>query len=99
MMAQRQAQQATGASPNALHEAMSNIRSALGVVAVFSLVINILMLTTPIYMLQVYDRVLGSGQIETSDISHFDGRDRHSCNGGARHSSQFGHCAHWRLAE
>ncbi len=35
------------------------------VVAVFSLVINLLMLTAPIYMLQIYDRVLASGRVET----------------------------------
>ncbi len=34
-------------------------------VAVFSLFANLLMLTGPLYMLQVYDRVLGSGSEET----------------------------------
>ncbi len=34
-------------------------------VAVFSFFVNLLMLTGPIYMLQVYDRVLGSGSKET----------------------------------
>ena len=34
-------------------------------VAVFSMAVNALMLTGPIYMLQVYDRVLGSGSRET----------------------------------
>ncbi len=34
-------------------------------VAVFSLVVNLLMLTGPLYMLNVYDRVLGSGSLET----------------------------------
>ena len=34
-------------------------------VAVFSMAVNALMLTGPIYMLQVYDRVLGSGSEET----------------------------------
>ena len=34
-------------------------------VALFSLFANMLMLTGPLYMLQVYDRVLGSGSEET----------------------------------
>lgn len=34
-------------------------------VAVFSAVVNLLMLTGPIFMLQVYDRVLGSRSVET----------------------------------
>lgn len=35
------------------------------VVAVFSFFANLLMLTGPLYMLQVYDRVLSSGSVET----------------------------------
>ncbi len=34
-------------------------------VALFSVLVNLLMLTGPLYMLQVYDRVLGSGSVET----------------------------------
>jgi ATP-binding cassette subfamily C protein len=34
-------------------------------VILFSLMVNVLMLTGPLYMLQVYDRVLGSGSTET----------------------------------
>ena len=37
----------------------------LGSVALFSCGVNLLMMTGPIYMLQVYDRVLGSGSQET----------------------------------
>lgn len=37
----------------------------LAAVALFSLAVNALMLTGPLYMLQVYDRVLGSGSEET----------------------------------
>ena len=35
------------------------------VIALFSFVINLLMLVVPLYMLQVYDRVLNSGSMET----------------------------------
>jgi ATP-binding cassette subfamily C protein/ATP-binding cassette subfamily C exporter for protease/lipase/ATP-binding cassette subfamily C protein EexD len=44
---------------------MKECRSAFWTVAVFSFIINILMLATPLYMLQVMDRVLRSGRIET----------------------------------
>ncbi|WP_407494431.1 type I secretion system permease/ATPase [Pseudooceanicola sp. MF1-13] len=40
-------------------------RPIYAAVAVFSFFANLLMLTGPIYMLQVYDRVLGSGSVET----------------------------------
>jgi len=39
--------------------------SAFGTCAAFSFVINVLMLVSPIYMLQVYDRVLTSGHVDT----------------------------------
>lgn len=39
--------------------------SAFGACAAFSFVINVLMLVSPIYMLQVYDRVLTSGHVDT----------------------------------
>ncbi len=32
---------------------------------IFSMVVNLLMLTGPVYMLQIYDRVLGSGSVPT----------------------------------
>jgi PrtD family type I secretion system ABC transporter len=50
---------------SALSNALRSCRSAFGVCAVFSLVINILMLASPIYMLQVYDRVLTTGHVDT----------------------------------
>jgi ABC-type protease/lipase transport system, ATPase and permease components len=40
-------------------------RALYWTVALFSLFANLLMLTGPMYMLQVYDRVLGSGSEET----------------------------------
>jgi ATP-binding cassette subfamily C exporter for protease/lipase len=52
-----------GAAPgnsNELGMALSALRNALLTVAVFSGFINLLMLSPAIYMLQVYDRVLGS---------------------------------------
>ena len=46
-------------------KALNRIKSALWYVVIFSLVINLLMLVSPIYMLQVYDRVLVSGSKAT----------------------------------
>ncbi len=40
-------------------------RSLYWTVGLFSLFANLLMLTGPMYMLQIYDRVLGSGSVET----------------------------------
>ena len=48
-----------------LKQAIGDCRSAFFVVAVFSLAINLLMLTPAIYMLQVYDRVLTTNSLET----------------------------------
>jgi PrtD family type I secretion system ABC transporter len=44
---------------------MAACRSAAWVLAAFSLVINLLLLVPPIYMLQVYNRVLTTGRVET----------------------------------
>jgi ATP-binding cassette subfamily C protein EexD len=35
------------------------------IVGIFSFIINILLLVSPLYMLQIYDRVLSSGSHET----------------------------------
>jgi PrtD family type I secretion system ABC transporter len=43
-----------------LAEAFKPIRGAFIATAIFSFFINLLMFTTPLYMLQMYDRVLGS---------------------------------------
>ncbi len=54
-----------GVADDLLSTALKHVRSSLGTVLAFSLVINLLMLVAPIYMLQVYDRVLTSGKTET----------------------------------
>ncbi|MEM6478104.1 MAG: type I secretion system permease/ATPase, partial [Pseudomonadota bacterium] len=48
-----------------LKEARASSRGLFWCAGLFSLFANLLMLTGPIYMLQVYDRVLGSGSEET----------------------------------
>lgn len=40
-------------------------RGLYWLVAIFSFVVNILMLTGPLYMMNVYDRVMGSGSVQT----------------------------------
>ena len=46
-------------------EATARIKRTFLVVALFSAAVNILMLTGPMFMLQVYDRVLSSGSVAT----------------------------------
>lgn len=46
-------------------DAISTIKRGFKPVIIFSFFINMLMLTVPLYMLQVFDRVLGSGNIDT----------------------------------
>ncbi|WP_412553382.1 type I secretion system permease/ATPase [Shimia sp. MIT1388] len=48
-----------------LRSVRAQSRGLYWTVAVFSFFVNLLMLTGPLYMLQVYDRVLGSGSRET----------------------------------
>jgi len=55
----------SSSDPTELERAVKACRSAIATCALFSLVINLLMLVSPIYMLQVYDRVLTTGRIET----------------------------------
>jgi PrtD family type I secretion system ABC transporter len=55
----------TGDKANPLRAALTECRYGILLVAVFSLFINVLILTSPIYMMQVYDRVLASGKLET----------------------------------
>src|SRR6185312_4686034 len=51
--------------PTPLNEAVKAIRPAMVPAAVFSLFINLLALVSPIYMLQVYDRVMASRNMTT----------------------------------
>lgn len=48
-----------------IESAVSNCRRALRWLLLFSLGINLLILASPIYMMQVFDRVLSSGRLET----------------------------------
>lgn len=53
------------ASTNELRQAILPDRMTLIGMGVFSAVVNILMLTGPLFMLQIYDRVLASGSVPT----------------------------------
>ncbi|MEZ5775709.1 MAG: type I secretion system permease/ATPase [Hyphomicrobiaceae bacterium] len=55
----------TDSPPSELEQIIRRCRIGFATVAVFSAVINILMLTQPLYMLQVYSRVLTTGHYET----------------------------------
>src|SRR4029450_11220045 len=48
-----------------VQRALAACRGALWAVALFSLAINLLMLAAPLYMMQVFDRVLASRSVET----------------------------------
>lgn len=48
-----------------LRKARGESRGLLWAVALFSAFVNLLMLTGPLFMLQIYDRVLGSRSVET----------------------------------
>jgi PrtD family type I secretion system ABC transporter len=51
--------------PTALEAALREARRGLAVVAGLSLFLNLLVLVSPLYMFQVFDRVLSSGHLET----------------------------------
>lgn len=59
------AAQPAGAGQSELVEVLQFSRNAFLIIGLFSMVINILMLTGPLFMLQIYDRVLSSGSIPT----------------------------------
>jgi PrtD family type I secretion system ABC transporter len=48
-----------------LEDAIAKCRDVIAPVFVFSFFINLLLFTSPLYMLQVYDRVLGTQSVET----------------------------------
>lgn len=52
-------------TPHAFHRAMADCRRAFFWAAGFSFAANLLLLTVPLYMLQVYDRVLNSRSVAT----------------------------------
>ncbi|MEP3276705.1 MAG: type I secretion system permease/ATPase [Stappiaceae bacterium] len=51
--------------PSAVTLALRSLRGGFTAIAVFSLALNLMMLAGPLYMLQVYDRVLTSQSMET----------------------------------
>jgi len=59
----QQQQQGTGLAE--LKAARRKSRGLFWAAGIFSVFVNLLMLTGPIYMLQIYDRVIGSGSEET----------------------------------
>jgi len=61
----KQDQDETTGDRSVLKRTLAECKSAFWAVAVFSFIINALALATPLYMLQVMDRVLRSGSIDT----------------------------------
>jgi PrtD family type I secretion system ABC transporter len=59
------AKAAEGERADPIGEVRAFMRESLVAVIVFSVVINLLMLTGPLFMLQVYDRALPSGNVST----------------------------------
>ncbi|MCP4308619.1 MAG: type I secretion system permease/ATPase, partial [bacterium] len=54
-----------GSQTNIIAECLAALRSTFAGIGLLSLPINLLMLTGPLFMLQVYDRVLASGSVPT----------------------------------
>ena len=57
----------TKTSPNSekIREVMTEVRKQAPALVLFSLLVNLLLLASAIYMLQIYDRVLSSGSLDT----------------------------------
>ena len=53
------------AASSALAAVVSDVKRSFRSVAVFSAAVNLLMLAGPLYMLQIYDRVLSSRSVPT----------------------------------
>src|SRR5258708_38737025 len=51
-----------------VHKALRACRGAFGIIMAFSLAVNLLMLATPLYMMQVFDRVLHSRPGDTLEM-------------------------------
>jgi PrtD family type I secretion system ABC transporter len=51
--------------PTPLQQTLRKLRSGFAAVTVFSFFLNLLMLATPLYMLQIFQRVLSSGHLPT----------------------------------
>jgi ATP-binding cassette subfamily C protein EexD len=62
---ERQAGEQEAGEQDAFDQALASVRHAFLTAGIFSLFINVLMLAGPLYMLQVYDRVLTSQSIPT----------------------------------
>jgi ATP-binding cassette, subfamily C, type I secretion system permease/ATPase len=60
---------AATAARSELMQALARCRSAFIGLGIFSILINVLMLTGPLFMLQVYDRVLPSRSVPTLMVS------------------------------
>ena len=56
---------ATKGKDNPLKIALSKCEATFKITVIFAFVINLLMLVTPLYSLQVLDRVIGSGNLDT----------------------------------
>ena len=54
-----------GLNESVIARCLRALRSAFAGIGMLSLPINLLMLTGPLFMLQVYDRVLASGSVPT----------------------------------
>jgi ATP-binding cassette, subfamily C, type I secretion system permease/ATPase len=64
-MTMHQVSQVRSFQPNLLRQALAACLPAFAWVGLFSLCVNLLMLTVPLYMMQVFDRVLTSRSIDT----------------------------------